>query len=99
MQKSNLEIAVDVVNDLWEDTHDPGFFKLKKEYALKKARQLLAKLKLDEEMPIGDRQRPCSICGRRFPDTVINVEGWIHHGGEWKCLNAKECSRYKKKHQ
>lgn len=39
----------------------------------------------------------CVHCNRKYPDTVINIEGIIHHNGRSECLDKKECKKYAKK--
>jgi len=39
----------------------------------------------------------CVDCGRSYPGVVLNIEGHIHHGQPYKCINRKECERYKRK--
>lgn len=41
--------------------------------------------------------RKGTLCGRRFPDTVLDIEGWIHHGEKLQCLDKKTCNRIRKK--
>jgi hypothetical protein len=36
---------------------------------------------------------PCYLCGRKWPDTVLNIEGHIHHHEKLRCLDTKECQR------
>lgn len=43
------------------------------------------------------QNRPCFYCGRKYPDTMINIEGWIHHGETFRCLDTKSCKRYRRK--
>lgn len=31
----------------------------------------------------------CFKCGRSYPETILNIEGCIHHAGRIKCLNTK----------
>lgn len=35
----------------------------------------------------------CIHCGRKYPDTVLNIEGVIHHKGKPVCLDTKTCNR------
>ena len=39
----------------------------------------------------------CIYCDRKYPDTIINIEGIIHHRGESRCLNVKDCNRARRK--
>lgn len=43
------------------------------------------------------QDKKCTHCGRKYPLTVLNVEGVIHHGRDYVCLNTGDCNRYKKK--
>lgn len=36
----------------------------------------------------------CIICKRGYPDTIINIEGIIHHSCKPVCLNIKNCNKY-----
>ena len=49
----------------------------------------------------GWRKRRCVYCNRKYPDTILNIEGVIHHHGELRCLDTKSCrnatKKYKKK--
>lgn len=38
----------------------------------------------------------CKRCGRRYPDTVLNIEGHIHHGAPLECLDRKACKKAKR---
>lgn len=40
---------------------------------------------------------PCPDCGRKFPETVLNIEGQIHHKTQAKCIDRKSCERLKRK--
>lgn len=39
----------------------------------------------------------CIYCGRSFPLTMLNIEGKIHHGEPWRCVDTKDCNRARKK--
>jgi len=39
----------------------------------------------------------CTLCGRKFPEVIINVEGWVHHNTPYTCLDKKKCKRYMRK--
>lgn len=40
----------------------------------------------------------CKLCKRRPPDTILNVEGAIHHGaGRYVCLDTRSCKKARKK--
>lgn len=43
------------------------------------------------------KDEKCVECSRSYPDTLLNIEGHIHHNTKLKCLNNKECNRYRKK--
>lgn len=38
----------------------------------------------------------CIYCGRKYPQTILNIEGVIHHKVKPMCVNKQECRRYKK---
>lgn len=39
----------------------------------------------------------CSKCGRKYPETILNIEGRIHHGCDLLCLDTKACNKFAKK--
>ena len=39
----------------------------------------------------------CIYCGRKYPDTILNIEGVIHHHGRYRCLDVKDCNQARKK--
>lgn len=40
----------------------------------------------------------CRLCGRRPPDTILNVEGALHHNVRYyECLNTRACKKARKK--
>jgi hypothetical protein len=39
----------------------------------------------------------CKHCDRKYPDTVLNIEGVIHHGCSVLCLDKKACEKFVKK--
>jgi hypothetical protein len=39
----------------------------------------------------------CARCGRKYPDTILNIEGMIHHHCELLCLDKKDCEKAVKK--
>lgn len=39
------------------------------------------------------RDTPCVHCGRKWPWTVLNIEGMIHHGEKPRCLDTYTCAR------
>jgi len=41
----------------------------------------------------GYKNTKCVRCERRYPDTILNIEGHIHHKEPYRCLNLKECQR------
>lgn len=43
------------------------------------------------------KDKECIYCGRSYPETVINIEGHIHHGEPYRCIDTKECNRAKRK--
>ncbi len=40
------------------------------------------------------KEKKCYQCGRKYPDTIINIEGIIHHKCKEECLDKKDCVRY-----
>lgn len=43
------------------------------------------------------RDKRCVRCKRKYPDTILNIEGVIHHGCQFQCLDTKSCNKAKKK--
>lgn len=39
----------------------------------------------------------CKLCKRRPPDTILNVEGVIHYGMGYVCLDTRSCKKARKK--
>ena len=39
----------------------------------------------------------CVRCGRQYPDTILNIEGHIHHNIPIVCLDVKDCRRAQRK--
>ncbi len=39
----------------------------------------------------------CVRCDRKYPEVVLNIEGYIHHNGKIICLDTKQCNRAVKK--
>lgn len=39
----------------------------------------------------------CIFCGRKYPETILNIEGHIHHGCRLICLDSKSCTKQRKK--
>ena len=42
------------------------------------------------------KDKKCIHCGRKYPQTILNIEGVIHHKEDYRCLDTKSCMRYKK---
>ena len=45
------------------------------------------------------RWRECYKCKRKYPDTILNIEGHIHHNMPFQCLDTKSCRRAQRKLQ
>lgn len=43
------------------------------------------------------KDKTCIICGKKYPDVILNVEGYIHHGGKLICVDTKKCNKSKNK--
>lgn len=35
----------------------------------------------------------CYRCNRQYPEVTLNIEGHIHHGEKFRCLDTKSCQR------
>lgn len=42
------------------------------------------------------KDKECYQCGRKYPDTILNIEGTIHHKEEPRCLDYRSCRRAKR---
>ena len=42
------------------------------------------------------RDTKCILCGRKYPNTILNIEGHIHHNAKYKCIDVKNCQKYRK---
>jgi hypothetical protein len=38
----------------------------------------------------------CIRCGRKYPDTILNIEGVIHHNCQMLCLDRRSCEKLAK---
>lgn len=44
------------------------------------------------------KDKKCFKCNRGYPDTILNIEGVIHHNLRYfECIDKKSCKKYKKK--
>lgn len=43
--------------------------------------------------------KQCVICGRKYPKTVLNIDGVIHHRENYKCIDLKSCKKAKRKNK
>jgi hypothetical protein len=39
------------------------------------------------------KDKTCTLCGRKYPDTVLNVEGYIHSGIKLQCEDVEDCKK------
>ena len=39
----------------------------------------------------------CPKCGRKYPETILNLEGRLHHGTKPVCIDTKSCERIARK--
>jgi hypothetical protein len=39
----------------------------------------------------------CIRCGRKYPETILNIEGVIHHNQKYECKDRKDCKKFIKK--
>ena len=39
----------------------------------------------------------CVYCERKYPETILNIEGYIHHKELFRCIDLKQCKRITKK--
>ena len=53
----------------------------------------------NEELNESDiyRNYSCNKCGRKYPETILNIEGVIHHNKKFECLDRKSCEKIKRK--
>lgn len=45
------------------------------------------------------REIKCILCGRKYPNTVIDIEAVIHHGNKPMCFDQKSCKKFRKKNK
>ena len=43
------------------------------------------------------KDKKCIYCNAKYPDTILNIEGHIHHKEPYRCLDTKLCNKRKKK--
>jgi hypothetical protein len=43
------------------------------------------------------KSKECHLCKRKFPQTILNIEGAIHHRTPATCLDKKSCRRAQRK--
>lgn len=39
------------------------------------------------------KDRVCVHCGRAYPETILNIEGFLHHQQPIQCVDTKSCRR------
>lgn len=62
----------------------------------------MKKSKINEDLNKSDAYKniPCTNCGRKFPETVLNIEEQIHHPKRnkgYRCLDTLSCNQARKK--
>ncbi len=45
------------------------------------------------------KDKKCVYCGKKYPNTVLNIEGVIHHKEPYRCMNLKSCKKNRKKNR
>lgn len=45
------------------------------------------------------KDKSCVYCGRKYPDVILNIEGFIHHSSKVHCFDLKNCNRFRKKNK
>lgn len=43
------------------------------------------------------KDKCCVYCGRKYPNTILNIEGVIHYHAEIACLDKKACNKKRKR--
>lgn len=43
------------------------------------------------------KDKACVLCGRKYPETILNIEGVIHHNGKLCCIDTKSCNKVRRK--
>lgn len=41
--------------------------------------------------------KECVYCKRKYPEIILNIEGYLHHKAKLACLDTKSCNKYKNK--
>jgi len=42
------------------------------------------------------KDRKCIKCHRKYPKTILNIEGVIHHNGKMICVDSGKCEKIAK---
>jgi len=45
------------------------------------------------------KDKSCTLCGRKYPITILNIEGVIHHNAELQCVDTKKCAKWQRKNR
>jgi len=43
------------------------------------------------------KEKKCICCGRKYPETILNIEGVIHHNESYRCIDTKSCNKFRRK--
>jgi len=41
--------------------------------------------------------RHCVLCGRAYPDTILNCEAVMHGEEDYKCFDVETCEEFRRK--
>jgi hypothetical protein len=39
----------------------------------------------------------CVLCSRKYPATILNIEGHVNHGCNILCLDTKDCKKHRER--
>lgn len=42
------------------------------------------------------KNKVCNNCKRKYPEIILNIEGYIHHNSKLICLDIKNCHKFMK---
>jgi len=52
---------------------------------------------INKELSDFYKDEKCKYCGRSYPDTILNIEGRVHHNAKgYSCVDTKQCNKVRK---
>ena len=67
----------------------------------KKADKVFTEMTTEEHVNLNKiwTGKACVLCGRKYPETILNIEAVIHHHAKPQCLDTKDCNKFRKKNK